>query len=40
MKKSRFTESKIVSLLKEYEAGKTADSICRANGISKATFYN
>ena len=40
MKKSRFTESQIVSLLKQYEAGKTSDSICRENGISKATFYN
>lgn len=40
MKKSRFTESQIVSLLKQYEAGKTSESICRENGISKATFYN
>ena len=40
MKKSRFTESQIVSLLKQYEAGKKSESICRENGISKATFYN
>lgn len=40
MKKSRFTESQIVSLLKQYEAGKSCEHICRENGISKATFYN
>ena len=40
MKKSRFTESQIVSLLKQYEAGNTSESICRENGISKATIYN
>ncbi len=40
MKKSRFTESQIVSLLKQYEAGKSCESICRESGISKATFYN
>ncbi len=39
MRKSRFTESQIVSLLKEYESGKSADQICRDSGISKQTFY-
>jgi putative transposase len=40
MKKTRFTETKIVSILKKQEAGiKTAD-ICREYGISEATFYN
>ncbi len=40
MKKTRFTETKIVSILKKQEAGiKTAD-ICLEYGISEATFYN
>ena len=40
MKKTRFTETQIVSILQKHEAGiKTAD-ICREYGISEATFYN
>ena len=40
MKKSRFTESQITGALKEYEAGKSAEDICRPLGINKQTFYN
>ena len=40
MKKSRFSESKIVSLLKEHEQGRSTQEICREHGISAATFYN
>ena len=40
MKKSLFTETQIVKLLKEYESGRDAAEICRENGISRATFYN
>lgn len=40
MKKSRFTESQIVNALKEYEAGKKAEDICRELGINRQTFYN
>ena len=39
MKKTRFTESQIVGMLKEYEGGKHVDLICRDAGISRATFY-
>jgi putative transposase len=40
MKKTRFTETQIISALKRQETGiKTAD-ICREYGISDATFYN
>jgi putative transposase len=40
MKKTRFTESKIVSILKEQEAGRTVQEIAREYGISQATFFN
>ena len=40
MKKSTFTETQIVNLIKEYEAGHDTAEICREHGISKATFYN
>jgi putative transposase len=40
MKKQRFTEEQIISVLREQEAGaKTAD-LCRRHGISEATYYN
>ena len=39
MKKSRFTEAQIVSILKEYEVGKKTTDICREHGISVPTFY-
>ena len=40
MKKTRFTETQIVSILKQQEAGKSTKEICREHGISDATFYN
>lgn len=40
MKKTKFTETQIVSALKEYEAGKSVSDICRSLEINKATFYN
>jgi putative transposase len=40
MKKSRFTETQIVSILKQYDGGMTASDICREHGISAATLYN
>ena len=40
MKKTRFTETQIVSILKQHEAGKSVKDIIREHGISDATFYN
>lgn len=40
MKKTRFTESQIVSALKKQEAGISTKEISRELGISEATFYN
>ena len=40
MKKSRFSEARIVSILNEYESGKDVKSIAREHGITPATFYN
>ena len=40
MKKKRFTEEQIHSILKESEAGIGSTEICSKYGISKNTFYN
>ncbi|MBD3624154.1 MAG: transposase [Rhodobacteraceae bacterium] len=39
MKHKRFSEEKIIGVLKEHEAGAKVDEICRRHGISSATFY-
>lgn len=40
MKKSRFTESQIVAILKETDAGMKVAKVCRKHGISQPTYYN
>ena len=40
MKKSRFTETQIVSILSKYENGTKVSELCREHGISEQTFYN
>ena len=39
MKKSKFSESQIVNILKEDEAGVSLEDLIRQHGFSKASFY-
>ena len=39
MKKSKFSESQIVNILKEAETGVSLEDLSRQHGFSKATFY-
>lgn len=39
MKKSRFTDSQILAILKQAEAGTPVPELCREHGMSGATFY-
>jgi putative transposase len=40
MKKSRFSETQIVKILKEVEAGRQVKDVCREYGIANAAYYN
>ncbi len=39
MKQSRFTETQIVAILGEADAGRKVKDLCREYGISPATYY-
>lgn len=39
MKRSKFTEEQIISILREQEAGAKTAELCRKHGMSEATFY-
>ena len=39
MKRSRFTETQIISILKEAETGMAVKDVCRKNGMSSPTYY-
>lgn len=40
MKKSRFSEEKIIAVLKQWEAGVKPTELTRKHGVSEATLYN
>ena len=39
MKRSRFTDSQIMAVLKQAETGTPVPDLCREHGVSTATFY-
>jgi putative transposase len=39
MKTSRFSDSQIIAVLKQAEAGSPVPELCREHGIGSATFY-
>lgn len=39
MRKSKFTESQIITTLKQVEGGRQVKDVCRELGISDATYY-
>jgi putative transposase len=40
MKVKRYTEEKIIQILKEGEAGAKISELCRKHGICDASYYN
>ncbi len=39
MKRSRFTDSQVMAILKQAEAGTLVPELCRVHCMSSATFY-
>ena len=39
MKKSRYTDTQIIAILKQNEAGTSVADLCREHGMSSASFY-
>jgi len=39
MKKSRYSDSQIINILNQTEAGTPVAELCREHGMSNATFY-
>ena len=39
MKKSRYSDNQILSILKQAESGVPVPELCREHGMSSATFY-
>ena len=40
MRKARFTEHQIITVIKSVEAGRTVKDVCREADISEASYYN
>lgn len=39
MRKSRFSEDRIIAVIREHDAGAKVDELCRRHGISSTTLY-
>ena len=39
MKKTRYSESQIIEVMKEVEGGRTVKAVCREYGIAEGTYY-
>ena len=39
MRQSRFKEEQVIGILKEHQAGLSAQDLCRKYGVRDATFY-
>ena len=39
MKRSKFSDTQIIDILKQNEVGMAVPDLCREHGISSATFY-
>ncbi|MCP2006267.1 UNVERIFIED_ORG: transposase [Buttiauxella agrestis ATCC 33320] len=40
MRKARFIEHQIITVIKSVKAGRPVKGVCREAGISEATYYN
>ncbi len=40
MRKSRFSESQIIAIIREHEAGAKVADLCRRHGMTPPTLYN
>jgi len=39
MRKNKYTETQIINILKEAEAGTPVEELCRKHGFSQSAFY-
>jgi putative transposase len=40
MKKSRYSDSQMLAIIKQAESGVPISELCREHGMSNASFYN
>lgn len=40
MKRSKFSETQVLKILKEVETGRKIGEVCRAYGIAESTYFN